>query len=73
VSVAGAPSAFNPHAFPWREAIGFGLGTLRLPPDAFWRMTPRELAYAIAAVNGTLAPATTRASLTALMRRFPDG
>ena len=22
--------------FPWREAIGFGLGVLRLAPDQFW-------------------------------------
>ena len=30
--------------FPWKQAIGFGLGVLRLSPDQFWRMTPRELA-----------------------------
>jgi uncharacterized phage protein (TIGR02216 family) len=30
--------------FPWKQAIGFGLGQLRLPPEQFWRMTPRELA-----------------------------
>ncbi len=29
--------------FPWKQAIGFGLGVLRLPPEQFWRMTPREL------------------------------
>jgi uncharacterized phage protein (TIGR02216 family) len=33
--------------FPWKQAIGFGLGVLRLSPDQFWRMTPRELACAI--------------------------
>ncbi len=27
--------------FPWREAIGFGLGVLRLSPAQFWAMTPR--------------------------------
>lgn len=27
--------------FPWHEAMGFGLGVLRLAPDQFWRMTPR--------------------------------
>lgn len=42
----------NPLPFPWREAIGFGLGVLRLSPEQFWRMTPRELAYAIEAVTG---------------------
>jgi uncharacterized phage protein (TIGR02216 family) len=57
--------------FPWKQAIGFGLGTLRLSPDAFWRMTPRELAYAIEAVSGKAAPLD-RLSLTQLMKRFPD-
>ncbi|TCT07622.1 putative phage protein (TIGR02216 family) [Aquabacter spiritensis] len=48
-----------------------GLGLLRLPPDQFWRMTPRELAAALgggAAPGGGLA----RPALDALMRRFPD-
>ena len=27
----------------------FGFGVLHLSSDAFWRMTPRELAHAIAA------------------------
>jgi uncharacterized phage protein (TIGR02216 family) len=58
--------------FPWREAIGFGLGVLRLPPDAFWRMTPRELACAVAAVRGPQAAPPDRATLDQLMRRFPD-
>ena len=31
--------------FPWKQAIGFGFGVLRLSPEQFWRMTPRELAY----------------------------
>ena len=38
--------------FPWDQAIGFGLGVLRLAPASFWAMTPRELAFAIAAVTG---------------------
>jgi uncharacterized phage protein (TIGR02216 family) len=58
--------------FPWKQAIGFGLGVLRLAPDAFWRMTPRELAYAIEAVTGRSAPLT-RAALMQLMTRYPDG
>ena len=57
--------------FPWRQAIGFGLGVLRLSPDEFWRMTPRELSYAIAAVTGRAAPLD-RGSLSELMKRFPD-
>jgi uncharacterized phage protein (TIGR02216 family) len=58
--------------FPWREAMGFGLGVLRLAPDQFWRMTPRELACAIAAVRGPTFAPPDRTALDALMRRFPD-
>ena len=59
--------------FPWRQAIGFGLGVLRLAPEAFWRMTPRELAYAISAVTGGRPATLDRAGFDTLMRRFPDG
>jgi uncharacterized phage protein (TIGR02216 family) len=58
--------------FPWDEAIGFGFGVLRLPPAAFWAMTPRELALAIAAVTGGVTPLR-RNDLTELMTRYPDG
>jgi uncharacterized phage protein (TIGR02216 family) len=58
--------------FPWDEAIGFALGVLRLSPEAFWRMTPRELAHAIRAVRGAPAVPPTRAEFDALLRRFPD-
>jgi uncharacterized phage protein (TIGR02216 family) len=57
--------------FPWRQAIGFGLGVLKLPPEQFWRMTPRELGLAIEAVTGRTAPLD-RAGFAALMKRFPD-
>ncbi len=57
--------------FPWKEAIGFGLGVLRLAPEQFWRMTPRELAYAIEAVRGRSAPLD-RAAFADLMTRYPD-
>jgi len=59
--------------FPWREAMGFGLGRLRLPPDAFWRMTPRELAAAMEGVLGKAETPPGRAALDALMDRYPDG
>ncbi len=59
--------------FPWREAIGFGLGVLRLSPQQFWAMTPRELAYAIEAVTGRGGAPLSRSALNALMKRFPDG
>jgi uncharacterized phage protein (TIGR02216 family) len=59
--------------FPWREAIGFGLGVLRLPPAAFWAMTPRELALAIEAVTGRGGAPLPRSAFDELMKRFPDG
>ena len=58
--------------FPWKDAIGFGLGVLKLPPESFWRMTPRELAAAIHAVRGRAGAALPREGLDDLMRRFPD-
>jgi len=49
-----------------------GLGLLRLDPDDFWRLSPREFA----AMTGAFAPAAprlARAGLETLMRAFPDG
>jgi uncharacterized phage protein (TIGR02216 family) len=63
-------SAIKP--FPWDEAIGFALGVLRLSPQAFWAMTPRELALAIRAATGATAPLR-RGDLSELMKRYPDG
>jgi len=60
--------------FPWDSAIGFGLGILRLSPNQFWAMTPRELNAAFVAIsarNGALAPLK-RAELEQLMDQFPD-
>lgn len=58
--------------FPWKQAIGFGLGVLRLSPDAFWRMTPRELACAIEVVSGPMPQPLDRTAMAELMARFPD-
>ena len=63
-------SAIRP--FPWDDAIGFGLGVLKLSPQAFWAMTPRELALAIQAATGATAPLA-RGDLASLMKRYPDG
>jgi len=52
--------------------MGFGLGVLRLAPDDFWRMTPRELAAAMEAVFGPHAGELDRGAFDALRRRFPD-
>jgi uncharacterized phage protein (TIGR02216 family) len=52
--------------------MGFGFGVLRLSPDAFWRMTPRELGAAIEALGPPQPAAIGRGAFDALMRRFPD-
>jgi uncharacterized phage protein (TIGR02216 family) len=52
--------------------MGLGLGILRLPPDAFWRMTPRELAAAIEVLSPPRGTPLAREKFDALMRRFPD-
>lgn len=57
--------------FPWKQAIGFGLGVLRLSSDQFWRMTPRELACAIEAIAGNAVPFN-RNTLSDLIKRYPD-
>ena len=58
--------------FPWAEAMQFGFGVLHLASDAFWRMTPRELAQAIIAVRGHAAVPIARENFEALMQSFPD-
>lgn len=50
-----------------------GLGLLRLSPDAFWAMTPRELDCAARAIWPAASHPPARAALDALMRQFPDG
>jgi uncharacterized phage protein (TIGR02216 family) len=59
--------------FPWAEAMQFGFGVLHLASDAFWKMTPRELAHAITAVRGRAAAPIGRGDFDALMKAFPDG
>lgn len=63
---------FETRPFPWAEAIAFGLGVLRLSPEAFWRMTPRELAFAMCGLRGDVTAPLTRRTFDDLMRRFPD-
>jgi uncharacterized phage protein (TIGR02216 family) len=54
--------------------MAFGLGVLRLGPQDFWSMTPRELFRAAEGVYGRSGGgALNRATLEALMRDFPDG
>ena len=58
--------------FPWDDAMRFGLGVLKLSPDAFWRMTPRELAAAMMVLRGPVIASIARARLDELMQQFPD-
>jgi uncharacterized phage protein (TIGR02216 family) len=51
--------------------IAIGLGVLKLPSDAFWRLTPREFALAAGLVGARTAPLD-RGALSQLMQRFPD-
>jgi uncharacterized phage protein (TIGR02216 family) len=56
--------------FPWASVIRFGLGHLRLTPDAFWRLSLPELH---ALLGASQRPATsTRQELEELMALFPD-
>jgi uncharacterized phage protein (TIGR02216 family) len=64
----------EPEPFPWGAAMTAGLGMLRLAPDDFWSMTPRELDAAMRGAFGhaPMQPAMSRADLAALMAAFPD-
>lgn len=48
-----------------------GLGRLRLTPDIFWSLTPKELLL-IAGGGSRSADALSRDALGRLMQRFPD-
>ncbi len=53
--------------FPWEGAMRFGFGVLRLSPENFWQMSPRELAAAFAAFRppaDSLAPPGTHRPCT---------
>ena len=52
--------------------MAFGLGVLRLSPDAFWRLTLKEFS-AVMEVMAPGAQSLGRQNLTELMRRYPDG
>jgi uncharacterized phage protein (TIGR02216 family) len=62
----------NPQPFPWPQVLAIGLGVLRLPPEQFWHMTPREFAAAVRGLYGAPLAPIDRASFEALVRRFPD-
>ena len=58
----------------WPALMRLGLGLLRLPPDAFWSMTPGELRRALegAGVMQAGGRAMERGRLDELMAAFPD-
>ena len=56
----------------WAGLMRVGLGVLRLSPEAFWAMTPREFAAATSALGGGGPGPMTRVDLDALRARFPD-
>jgi uncharacterized phage protein (TIGR02216 family) len=62
----------KPSPFPWERFIGFGLGVLRLSPESFWRMTPREFAAAMRVLSPPAAASIDRRAFEALRARFPD-
>ncbi|PRD45803.1 hypothetical protein C5748_01230 [Phyllobacterium phragmitis] len=64
-------AAVEPEPFPWATMMQAGLGHLRLSPEAFWSMTPRELAAAMG-LSARAANAPSRQTFDALMRAFPD-
>jgi uncharacterized phage protein (TIGR02216 family) len=51
--------------------MALGLGRLRLTPDVFWSLTPRELLL-MAGGGPRRGDALRRDALADLMRRFPD-
>lgn len=55
--------------------MAFGLGLLRLSPEAFWTMTLPEFAAALRGAKGEFAPVAPldATGLHALMMMFPDG
>ena len=56
----------------WAGLMRLGLGVLKLPPDVFWGMTPRELAAGAAPYQGARGGAPDRGALDQLLQRFPD-
>jgi uncharacterized phage protein (TIGR02216 family) len=71
LSAATGGTAGQRHAFPWKAALHHGFCLSRHSSEAFWAMTPREMAAAM----GAFAPragALPRGMLDAMMGAFPD-
>lgn len=59
-------------SFPWESVLAYGLGCLRLHPNAFWALSLREFS-ALAARGFAPDAAMVRSGLAAMMAKFPDG
>ncbi|WP_170973408.1 rcc01693 family protein [Rhizobium sp. FKY42] len=55
----------------WPGVLHVGLCLLRLPPDIFWQLSPREF-MGMAGAYRPRPPGLDRAGLVALMAAFPD-
>jgi len=64
----------QPPPLDWPQMMRLGLGVLRLPPHAFWAMTPVELRRALegAGVLPVGGQALRRSDLSRLMAAHPD-
>jgi len=58
--------------FPWDSVMAAAFGLLRLSPDDFWSMTPREMERAMSVLGGDVRSAPARRDLAELMQQFPD-
>ena len=58
----------------WPRLTALGLGVLRLSPESFWSLSPREFAAALRGAFGlTETPdPMSRADLESLLSRHPD-
>ena len=52
--------------------MAVGLGRLRLPPAAFWAMTPRELGAAVRGLYPDAPASMRREGFDELLKRYPD-
>ncbi|MEO0618823.1 MAG: phage tail assembly chaperone [Pseudomonadota bacterium] len=59
-------------ALAWRELMEIFLGQLGFTPDAFWKLSLREVDAALVGRFGARVPHPTRNGLDALMQQFPD-
>lgn len=55
----------------WDELQAFGIGRMRMLPDDFWALTPRELMI-LAGISEFEAGFLDRDGLDRLMRSYPD-